>query len=176
MPADKLQRWVHEGGKLILMENAISHLVGKNGFAIKNLHEDKSDTAKNNAELLKNYGNRDRDAIRSNVPGSIFKVDMDNTHPLGYGLDKFYFTLKLNDVLYKYLGEEGWNVGVIKKNAYVAGFVGQKATEKIKDGLLFGVQNWGNGTIVYLTDDPLFRSFWENGKLLFGNAVFRVGN
>ncbi len=176
IPADKLQRWVHEGGKLILMENAISHLVGKNGFAIKNLHEDKSDTAKNNAELLKNYGNRDRDAIRSNVPGSIFKVDMDNTHPLGYGLDKFYFTLKLNDVLYKYFGEEGWNVGVIKKNAYVAGFVGQKATEKIRDGLLFGVQNWGNGSIVYLTDDPLFRSFWENGKLLFGNAVFRVGN
>ncbi len=176
MPADKLQGWVHNGGKLILMENAITHLVGKNGFTIKNLHDDKNDTSKNNADLIKSYGNRDRDAIRSNVPGAIFKVDMDNTHPLGYGLDKYYFTLKLNDVLYKYMGDDGWNVGTIKKNAYVAGFVGQKAKEKIKDGLLFGVQNWGRGSIVYLADDPLFRSFWENGKLLFGNAVFRVGN
>jgi len=24
-------------------------------------------------------------------------------------------------------------------------------------------------------DDPIFRSFWENGKLLFSNAVFMVG-
>jgi hypothetical protein len=28
---------------------------------------------------------------------------------------------------------------------------------------------------VYMADDPLFRSFWENGKLLFCNAVFLVG-
>ena len=29
--------------------------------------------------------------------------------------------------------------------------------------------------VVYLVDDPLFRSFWQNGKLLFSNAVFMVG-
>ncbi|MGZ3752734.1 MAG: hypothetical protein ACXVAU_15735, partial [Mucilaginibacter sp.] len=63
----------------------------------------------------------------------------------------------------------------VKKNAYVEGFVGQKAKEKIKDGLLFGVQSLGRGSIVYMVDDPLFRSFWENGKLLFSNAVFMVG-
>jgi hypothetical protein len=66
-------------------------------------------------------------------------------------------------------------VGTVKKNAYVEGFVGQKAKEKIKDGLLFGVQSLGRGSVVYLVDDPLFRSFWENGKLLFSNAVFMVG-
>jgi hypothetical protein len=27
----------------------------------------------------------------------------------------------------------------------------------------------------FVADDPLFRSFWENGKLLFCNAVFLVG-
>ena len=100
---------------------------------------------------------------------------MDNTHPLGFGLQKYYFTLKLNDVLYKYLGDDGWNVGTIKKNGYVEGFVGQKAKEKLKDGLLFGVQSNGRGSVVYLVDDPLFRSFWQNGKLLFSNAVFMVG-
>jgi hypothetical protein len=33
----------------------------------------------------------------------------------------------------------------------------------------------GRGSVVYMVDDPLFRSFWENGKLLFSNAVFMVG-
>jgi hypothetical protein len=175
LPTDKLQNWVHDGGKLIAMEGIIPLLSGKTGFAIKPLHDDKADTAKNKADLVKAYGDRDHESIRSSVPGAIYKVDMDNTHPLGFGMDKYYFTLKLSDALYKYLGDDGWNVGTIKKNGYVEGFAGQKAKEKIKDGLLFGVQNWGRGSIVYLTDDPLFRSFWENGKLLFGNAVFMVG-
>jgi len=175
LPTEKLQNWVHDGGKLIAMESTISQLVDKKGFSIKNIKEDKSDTAKNKPEMVKLYADRDHESIRSNVPGAIYKLDMDNTHPLGFGMDKYYFSLKLNDVLYKYLGDDGWNVGTVKKNAYTEGFVGQKAKEKIKDGLLFGVQNWGRGSVVYMVDDPLFRSFWENGKLLFGNAVFMVG-
>ncbi|MBS1532857.1 MAG: zinc carboxypeptidase, partial [Bacteroidetes bacterium] len=178
LPTDKLQNWVSEGGRLIALQSTIGQLVGKKGFSIKNLppnKKDKSDTAANKDGMVKAYANRDHDAIRSNVPGAIFKVDMDNTHPLGYGLDKYYFTLKLDDVLYSYLGDDGWNVGTVKKNSYVEGFVGQKAKEKIKNGLLFGVQSLGRGTVVYLVDDPLFRSFWQNGKLLFSNAVFMVG-
>ena len=158
------------------MENVVSLLVDKKGFSIKSLPAEKRDTTnKNKPDLIKLYADRDHEAIRSSVPGAIYKVDMDNTHPLGFGLDKYYFTLKLNDALYSYLGDDGWNVGTIKKNAYVEGFVGQKAKEKIKDGLLFGTQSLGHGSIVYLVDDPLFRSFWENGKLLFSNAVFMVG-
>jgi hypothetical protein len=58
----------------------------------------------------------------------------------------------------------------------VSGFVGAGAKKKTMDGLIFGVQELGNGSVVYLNDDPLFRSFWENGKLLFSNAVFMVGH
>jgi hypothetical protein len=32
----------------------------------------------------------------------------------------------------------------------------------------------GEGKIVRMADDPLFRCFWENGKLMFGNALFMV--
>ncbi|MBL0136875.1 MAG: hypothetical protein IPP79_24330 [Chitinophagaceae bacterium] len=75
----------------------------------------------------------------------------------------------------EFIKEGGWNVGVIKKEAQVSGFVGTKLKEKMKDGLLIGVQDMGRGKVVYLADDVLFRSFWENGKLLFCNAVFMVG-
>ncbi|HTI60368.1 M14 family metallopeptidase [Mucilaginibacter sp.] len=175
LPVDKLQSWVHDGGKLIAMQNIISLLTDKKGFSIKAVKDDKSDTTKDRSDLVRSYADRDHEAIRSNVPGAIYKVDMDNTHPLGFGLDKYYFSLKLDDDLYKYLDDDGWNVGTVGKNGYVEGFVGQKAKEKIKNGLLFGVQNLGRGSVVYMVDDPLFRSFWENGKLLFGNAVFMVG-
>jgi hypothetical protein len=33
----------------------------------------------------------------------------------------------------------------------------------------------GGGQVIYMSDNPLFRAFWDNGKLLFANAVFFVG-
>ena len=71
--------------------------------------------------------------------------------------------------------KDGWNVGVIKQDNQVAGFVGNDVKSKIKDGSVIVVKEMGNGSIVCFTDDPIFRSFWENGKLLFTNAVFLVG-
>ena len=70
--------------------------------------------------------------------------------------------------------KDGWNVGVLRKENYVTGFAGSKVKSRLKDGLVFGLQPMGRGSVVYLADDPLFRMFWENGKLLFSNAVFMV--
>ncbi len=177
-PSEKLQSWIHDGGKLIAMEGAVSQLVNKGGFDIKKKEDKKDDKTDDKSKLpptIKLYEDRDRDAIQTSVPGAIYKINLDNTHPLGFGLPDYYYTLKLSDDIYDFLGDNDWNVGTVKKDGFVAGFVGQKSKEKIKDGLLLGVQSLGKGNVIYLVDDPLFRSFWENGKLLFSNAVFMVG-
>ena len=86
----------------------------------------------------------------------------------------YYFSLKLNDNLYKF-SKDVWNVGIIKKEKQVSGFVGNKLLGRIQDGTVIGVEEMGRGSIIYFADDSLFRSFSENGKLLFLNAVFLVG-
>ena len=68
--------------------------------------------------------------------------------------------------IYEFFREGGWNVGVIKKDNYISGFTGSGLKEKLKDGLLIGAQDFGKGQVIYLAEDPIFRSFWENGKLL----------
>jgi hypothetical protein len=172
---EKMQSWIRDGGKLIAMEGAIAQLAGKKGFNLKLKEEPKKDDKnKDPYENLKNYESRERDNLKTSIPGAIYKVNFDNSHPLAFGFPDFYYTLKLDDRLYEYL-EDGWNVGTLKKDNYITGFAGQKTKKKLVDGLLFGVQEMDRGSVVYLTDDPLFRSFWENGKLLFSNAVFMVG-
>ncbi len=125
-------------------------------------------------DSLKSYANRERASLVSSIPGAIYKMDLDNTHPLAFGYPNYYYSLKLDSYSYSFL-EEGWNVGTIKKNNYVTGFAGSQTKNKLKDGTLLGVEEIGRGSVVYMADDPLFRSFWENGKLLFSNAVFLVG-
>ncbi|PJJ83500.1 M14 family metallopeptidase [Mucilaginibacter auburnensis] len=173
--AERIANWVKDGGKLIAMGGAMAQLDNKLGFAIKDV-----DTIGNNGDAMKDkaeiklYEDRNKDAVSSNVAGAIYKVNLDNSHPLAFGYPNYYYTLKLDDSLYGLLNK-GWNVATLKKDAYVAGLVGNKSKQKLnKEGLLFGVQNLGRGSVVYMADDPLFRGFWENGKLLFCNAVFMV--
>ena len=62
------------------------------------------------------------------------------------------------------------------KSSKVSGFVGNNVIDSMDASLVYGIETKGKGTLVYMVDDPLFRSFWENGKLLFSNAIFMVGN
>jgi Zinc carboxypeptidase len=170
----KLQSWVKKGGRLIAMNDAVQQL-SETGWGLKA----KADSVAGDETItsfagLNKYSNRDRDALEDDVPGAIFKVQLDNTQPLAYGYPDYYYTLKMDDHLYDFLGDDGWNVGVIKKNALVSGFAGADAKAKLQNGLLFGVQDMDKGHVIYLADDVLFRSFWENGKLMFCNAVFMV--
>jgi hypothetical protein len=174
---EKLKDFVKGGGKLIALENAVSQLAS-NDWGIK-LKEDKTDdkddkTPKEDYASLKKFGDRDRDYLNTSTPGAIYKIELDTTHPLAYGYPGYYYTLKQDANIYEFM-KDGWNVGVFKKDNFVTGFTGFKVKSKLKDGWLFGVQEMGNGSLVCLADNPLFRLFWENGKLLFCNAVFLVG-
>lgn len=169
---EKLKDFVRSGGKIIALENAVAIMAGAD-WGIKQKDDNKK-SDKDEDTKLKKYGERVNDYLTNSIPGAIFKVNVDNTHPLAFGYPDYYYTLKQDNNIYAYL-TDGWNVGTLGKDAYVTGFAGASAQSMLKHGLLMGVQEMGTGSIVYFTDDLLFRNFWENGKLLFANAVFLVG-
>ncbi len=177
----KISSWVSSGGNLVLIGNALKSFVGKDGFGLKKYAtDDEKNTAKKegNSVKEKNALSRYEDSERSNITnfinGGIYKTTMDNSHPLGYGYGNHYYTLKNGATRYSYLADGG-NVAVIKSaDSHISGFVGAKAKSKVEKSLVFGVESKGSGNVIYMIDNPLYRDFWENGKLLFGNAVFIV--
>jgi hypothetical protein len=102
-------------------------------------------------------------------------LKIDESHPLGFGMGGKFYTLKNNGSRYSYLNN-GVNVGIIPDNeAYRFGYIGIKIKPKMAQSMVYGVENQGRGQIVYMADNPMFRSFWESGKLLISNAIFFVG-
>ena len=163
-----IQDWVSKGGKLIALEGATRFFADREGFSLTSKKEGKSED-----NPLQAYADRERAGISEQIPGAIYKIYMDATHPLGYGYKNGYYTL-IKDVFgFDYL-KNGWNVGYVKEDSYVTGFVGSKAKSKINNSLLAGVESVGRGKVIYLMDEPIFRGFWHTGKLLFGSAVFVV--
>lgn len=165
----ELKEWVANGGKLIAMGGSIQALGGENGFKIKT-KEVKKDSSKN----LHKFDENQRESIKNSITGAIFKTKVDNTHPLAYGYSDTYFTLKLGSDAYEHLDNGSVVYLEGNKSIPVAGFAGSEAQKKITNTLVFGLENHGTGKVVYMVDNPLFRGFWENGKLLFANALFMV--
>jgi hypothetical protein len=166
--------WVAAGGKLIAVGEIVADLAANEwgGLKLKEDKENKDDPKKEpNYSLLKKYEQRERDDISSYNPGSTFKIELDNTHPLAYGYPNYYYTNKQDTNIFEYL-KSGWNVGYFKKGNYVSGFVGDKVKSKLQDGTLIGMAPEGRGQIIFFAENPLFRGFWENGKLFIANALF----
>ena len=166
---EKLSNWVKKGGELILIQGAVKGVVDKDNFGIKERQLTK-DSLKNR---LNSYARTVRERLKVDVKGAIFKTKVDPTHPLAFGYGDLYYTLKIRNGSYEFL-QKG-NVAVIEEQTKpLAGFSGSDTPERLINSLVFGVEKLEEGHIIYLVDNPLFRGFWENGKLFFANAIFMV--
>lgn len=177
-----LSNWISNGGKVIAIESAVGAFVGKSGFSVSRFF---SDEEKKNIDKLNEQNSKDqhlipftdrgRARIASSISGAIFEVKVDDTHPLGYGTNGKYYTLKNSSSRYAYL-KNGVNAGIIPSFSYHrSGFVGNNLKAQIPQSLVFGVETRGRGQVIYFVDNPMFRGFWESGKLIFNNALFMVG-
>lgn len=174
--------WVSNGGRLIVIANALNSFVDQKGFGLKLYTNDdekkameKLETTQREKEGLLTYDAAERKSISEFMPGAIYKTTLDKSHPLAFGLGDTYYSLRENSLRFGFL-EDGWNVGIIKGKAKpIQGFTGFKANRKLDNSLVFGVEDKGQGQVIYFVDNPLFRCFWENGKMVFSNAVFLLG-
>lgn len=169
---ESLATWIKGGGKVIAIGSALSTFDGKKEFGLEKVKTEKDSTDVN----LIPFADREKERTKDNITGAIYKVKVDNTHPLGFGYDDTYTSLKTSSGAYQYL-KKGYNVAYLEDSSKrLSGFAGEKASKEISNSLVFGEQRLGRGSIIYMVDDVMFRSFWENGKLFFVNALFMVNN
>jgi len=166
---EKIESWLKNGGKIIAFSKALSIFSNSESFKLK--------SKANNTNLTEEkilYKDQRRNRVNHMISGAIFKVELDNSHPMAFGYSKDYYSLKIGSSSYELL-EKGYNVGVIKDNPKpVSGYSGKKALLKLDNTMIFGHEKFGKGNLIYFADNPLFRSFWENGKLFLVNSIFFI--
>ena len=166
-----LESWIDKGGRVIAIANAVSIFEGKEGFDLKRNGEENAEKGKDTLGNMVPFAQREMESTKDFITGSIYKVKLDNTHPLAFGYGDTYYSLKLGSDSYKFLSD-GYNVGYITEPESVSGFSGETAKAALKNSIVFAEAKKGSGSVVYMVDDVSFRSFWQNGKLFLANAVF----
>jgi hypothetical protein len=162
---DALNSWVRKGGTLIVIGGAIDALAADQGFGIKH----KESQAGANAPV--SYASQERDQISDAITGAIYPCILDQSNPMVFGYD-FYYTLRQGATTYQIDGKPAF---ALAKNATaVNGFVGARVKAQQSEAHIAGSVQYGRGTIVYFIDNPLFRGFWESGKLMVANSIYFV--
>lgn len=171
----RIKDWIRKGGKIVALGGALRAFEDKDGFDLKDNEETTQNDSLQVSGLIP-YAEQERENIKHLITGSIMETKMDSTHPMAFGYEGTYYSMKLGTDSYSFL-QDGSNVGYIGPSPkVVSGFAGIEARKEIRNSMSFGVEPMGRGSVIYMVDNPLFRGFWENGKLLFANSLFFVNN
>jgi Zinc carboxypeptidase len=165
-----VRSWVREGGRLIVLDYASQPLGNREGIILKQRSDPKKDSA---GMQPRPFQGRERYALSDQLSGAIFRAKVDNTHPLGYGLGEYYFALKTQNTIFDIPSSEEGATAIWLEDKYQSyGFVGSRLKPRLQKTPLVTLQSMNRGSVVYMTDQPLFRCFWQQGKLLLVNALF----
>ena len=176
---NELSSWVNDGGQLIAIGGACRTFADKEGWGLSRKGDDFDEArredeydAHSKSDRFAPFALDTRMSIMDDIPGAVYKIELDNTHPLAYGYGDHYLSIKTSAQRYAPLNNGG-NVGVLSGSAEpFSGFSGARANRALDNSLSFGAHSMGGGNAIYLVDNVLFRAFWKNGHKIFGNAVF----
>lgn len=182
---DKLKRWIQSGGVLIGIEggaqfltktrSGITQATGKTEKKEedKTKEEKEQDRAKKEtSKRLTMFEKEEKDRL-SHIPGTIFKVLVDTTHPIGFGVPREIYVFK-SDAPPLDLSETGHNVARFAKDSIQSsGYVPKDKAQKISEAAYIQDFRLGRGHAVLFAENVTFRRFWSGlEKLLLNSILF----
>jgi hypothetical protein len=169
--ATKIKTWMQQGGTLILVKNAVSWAI--NNKVIEEQLRKEEETK--NTRRMDYVTAGDYQGSRA-IGGSIYKANLDITHPLGFGYTNRELPVWRNTSIFIEPSRSPFNT-VIKytANPLLSGYVHATNLEKIKNSVSLQVSTVGQGRAILFVDDPAFRGYWYGTNKLLFNAVFFGG-
>ena len=138
---DQIADWVRQGGQLIALDAACNVGLDSWGLSRHDGDDDKAERqdereAHQRQDQYAPYAMSDRNGIRSDIPGAIYSISLDNTHPLAFGYGNRYWSLKTGSRRYAPL-EAGSNVGWLGESpSPISGFAGTRANASLRLSLI----------------------------------------
>jgi hypothetical protein len=182
----KLKNWTAKGNTLITIAGGSKWMIDKKmvkeSLIKKETAKEKENKNKKEAiatkvaELTKRlpYAEASEHLGRERIGGAIFEVDLDRTHPLGFGYRSSKLPVYKNNQVFLAPSKNPYaTVAKYTENPHIDGFISKNNLEKfIKPAASIIVSALGKGRVVLFADNPNFRGAWYGTNKLFLNALF----
>jgi len=164
---DKIKAWVQNGNTLITIKSGAEWAI-KNGFTKFKLAVD-STTTKGRLDYDRAS---DMEGAKA-LGGSIFSIDLDTTHPIGYGFSKRKVSVYKNNATFFQNSTSAYStIAQYTNTPLVGGYLHPNSLKMIKNSPSILVGAEGSGRVILFADEPNFRGTWYGTNKLFLNALF----
>ncbi|MEX0996928.1 MAG: M14 family zinc carboxypeptidase [Flavobacteriaceae bacterium] len=169
----RIKTWTEQGGTLICQKSAVSWAIDKELIKEELLHQ-KDTLSKGEAERRRfDYASAAGREGAKIIGGSIYAVDLDITHPLGFGYSDRTLHVYRNSNLFLKPAENPYStVALYKEKPLVSGYISKENLEKLPGTASVLVSKAGAGRVISFVDNPNFRGTWLGTSKLFFNALF----
>ena len=165
---NRLQEWIRNGGNIIAMRTANNWLVNQKIINL-NFIRVTSDEIPDNIPY---YLSREYRGAR-NIPGSIFELKIDISHPIAYGYKRDHLPVfKSGSMIVEKSKNPFANPLYFSENPFLSGYVHKSFLDPIKGSSSVVISSPGRGNVITFVDNPNFRAFWYGTNKLFMNALF----
>ena len=174
----KISRWVSKGNTLVTIREASKWAIEKKLVKeklVKKEKEDDNDEKKQDRPVKRlPYVTAPEHIGKKEVGGAIFEVDLDLTHPLGFGFTRRRLPVYRNSEVWLEPSTNAYaTVAKYTPDPHIDGFITQENLNTfLKPSASLIVSPLGSGRVVMFADNPNFRGSWYGTNRLFLNALF----
>lgn len=155
--------WGHKGGAKWLVDN---QLLSAQVITSKQVAE-QFDTAG------LSYGDREKLSGKQRIAGAIFASKLDLTHPLSFGYERELLPLFKNSTQLFAMPEQPFvTVSQYQAKPLLAGYTAEENLKQIANTAALIGHRYGQGSVVGMIDNPVFRGFWKGSSRLLTNTLF----
>ncbi|MEO5980204.1 MAG: M14 family metallopeptidase [Chryseolinea sp.] len=166
---EKIKTWVHQGGTLIGMENALTwfNSSGLGKFEMKKEDEKKT------AATTRPYADIEEIIGAQETSGAILEVSVDLTNPLLYGYYNSKMPIFKSNNLFMEKSKGAYsNPVVYTASPLLSGYISKENYAMSKESAVAGVATVGHGRVIGFTDNLCFRAFWLGTNKMLMNSIY----
>jgi Zinc carboxypeptidase len=171
---NRLRAWIASGGTLITWKGASEWAI-RQGLTKEKLKEDKKDEKdKKETKITRiDFEKASPTEGAKGVNGAIFEIDLDITHPLGFGYTSRKLPVYRNGTTMLETSPNPYStIGQYTVNPRISGYISNDNLKKLGNSAAILVSGEGAGRIILFSDNPNFRGTWYGTNKLFFNALF----
>lgn len=171
---NKLKTWLHEGGCVIGIADALSWLqrMKITTFDLQTPNAKTLITKDAGEEIPITYEDISRLTSEHVVGGAVLEVELDPTHPLAFGMPEKAAVLRRGTHILTPDENPFANPGLYSKQPLISGWVSGPLKESLAGSGALTAREEGSGQVLLFSDRPAFRGFWMGTHKLFLNALF----
>ncbi len=162
--------WIKDGGTLIATRDAA---LWAQGAILGREDKDESEATDAGPERL-NFADMNLRDAEHVIGGAIFASDLDTTHPLGFGFANRDLPVHRN-VSFTLMRPEGnpYAVPLQYTDApLLSGYTSQRRLDEIGGTPSVVAERLGDGAVILMADNPVFRGTYPGSEKLLMNAIF----